>query len=293
MRLKTAILMFAVAGVAHAEDKASKAPAPAAVTPTATAEITGRLEAITSKSSGATSNVPAFAFTGNLTLDPPSSFDVARMGFADTTLADPKRTQVAMPSPDTAWISASLSEFSQCGKAGCAKTAPDSTVRAVALFEKVGDAWQPVAWSITPSIHAKAQAEALEDGVMPDAIAARTEGADDVVKLFTSSMADPKALAATFADRKDVLLHGSENSERYAGPQAKATIAKWGFGFTVRDGTRAGMAKSGTVAWVAANVDAKSAKKPKAKALPFRVFALYEKIAGQWKLVQIQFSTAV
>ena len=53
------------------------------------------------------------------------------------------------------------------------------------------------------------------------------------------------------------------------------------------------MTKSGTVAWVAANVDAKSLKKPKSKALPFRVFALYEKIGDQWKLVQIQFSTSV
>jgi hypothetical protein len=86
---------------------------------------------------------------------------------------------------------------------------------------------------------------------------------------------------------------GSELAERYAGPLAKATIAKWGFSFTVRDGTRAGMSKSGAVAWIAANVDAKSLKKPKAKALPFRVFALYEKIADQWKLVQIQFSTSV
>ena len=290
MRLQTTILLFAVAGTAHAETKAA---APAAVSPAAIAEITARLEAITSKSSGATSNVPAFAFTGNLTLDPPGSFEIARMGFADTTLADPKRTQVAMPSPDTAWISTALGEYSECGKAGCAKSAPDSTVRAIALFEKAGDTWQPVAWSITPSIHAKAQLDAIDEGVMPDAIGSRTEGADDVVKLFTSSMADPKALAATFANRKDVLLQGSENSERYAGPQAKATIGKWGFGFTVRDGTRAGMAKSGTVAWVAANVDAKSAKKPNAKALPFRVFALYEKVADQWKLVQIQFSTAV
>ncbi len=215
------------------------------------------------------------------------------MGFPDTVLADPRKTLVALPSPDTAWVSTYLGEYSQCGKNGCAKSTPDSTVRAIALFEKAADGWQPVAWSITPSINGKAQLDAIEEAVMPDPITSRSEGADAAVMLFTSSLVDPKGFAATFADRKDVVLMGSELGERYVGPQAKATVAKWGFGYTVRDGTRAGVSKSGNVAWVAANVDARSLKKPKAKALPFRVFALYEKIGEQWKLVQIQFSTSV
>ncbi len=281
MRCIASLLIISATGVASAD-----AP---------TDELVARIQAITSKASGATSNVPAFAFTGNLTLDPPPSLDVARMGFPDITLADPKRTLVAMPLPDTAWISTYLAEHSQCAKAGCAKSTPDGWVRAIALFEKAGAnaEWQPVAWSITPSINSKAQQDSIDQGVVPDVITAKSDGADDVVKLFTTSLADPKAFAATFADRKDVTLMGSELGERYVGPQAKATIAKWNFTFTVRDGTRAGMSKSKTVAWVAANVDAKSVKKPKAKALPFRAFALYEKVGDAWKLVQIQFSTSV
>ena len=290
MRAFTTLLILAGASVASAE---SKAPAAAAITPAATAVIVGRLEEIVGKASGATSSAPKFAFTGNLTLDPPPSLEVARMGFPDTALADPKKTQVAMPTPDTAWISAYVGEYSQCGKNGCAKSTPDSTVRALALFEKAADGWQPVAWSITPSIHVKAQADAIDEAVFPDAITSKSEGADAVVTLFTTSLVDPKGFAATFANRKDVALTGSELGERYVGPQAKATIARWGFGYTVRDGTRAGVTKSGTVAWIAANVDARSLKKPNAKALPFRVFALYEKIGERWKLVQIQFSTSV
>jgi len=284
MRIIASLLIVAGTGVASAETVASQTPG---------GELTARLEAIASKASGAISNAPVFAFTGNLTLDPPPSLDVARMGFPDTALADHKKTLVAHVSPDTAWISTYLAEHSQCGKNGCVKSTPDGWVRAIALFDKVGTEWQPVAWSITPSIHAKAQQDSIDEGALPDAITSKSDGADDVVKLFTTSLADPKAFAATFANRKDVTLMGSELGERYVGPQAKATIAKWNFTFTVRDGTRAGMSKSKTVAWVAANVDAKSAKKPKAKAIPFRAFALYEKIGDAWKLVQIQFSTSV
>ena len=290
MRAFTTILLLAGASVASADPKA---PIAAAITPAASAEIVSRLEAIVGKASGATSTAPRFAFTGNLTLDPPPNLEVARMGFPDTALADPKKTLVAMPTPDTAWVSTYLGEYSQCGKTGCAKSTPDSTVRAVALFEKAADGWQPVAWSITPSIHAKAQLDAIDEAAFPEAITSRSEGADAVVTLFTTSLVDPKGFAATFADRKDVALMGSELGERFVGPQAKATIAMWGFGYTVRDGTRAGVTKSGTVAWVAANVDARSLKKPRSKALPFRVFALYEKVGEQWKLVQIQFSTSV
>ena len=88
-------------------------------------------------------------------------------------------------------------------------------------------------------------------------------------------------------------MFGSELAERYVGKQAKAQITAWNFTFAVRDGVRAGMSKSGNVAWVAANVDAKPVKAPKTKALPFRAFALYEKTGADWKLVSIQFSTSV
>ena len=156
------------------------------------------------------------------------------MGWCSRIFLDyPKKTLVGISGPDTAWVSTYLGEHSQCGKNGCAKSPPDGTVRAVALFEKAADGWQPVAWSITPSIHAKAQLDAIDEAVLPDPIVSRSEGADAVATLFTSSLVDPKGFAATFADRKDVVLMGSELGERYVGPLAKSTIARWGFGYSV------------------------------------------------------------
>ncbi|CAN5730420.1 hypothetical protein BH11MYX3_BH11MYX3_37720 [soil metagenome] len=89
------------------------------------------------------------------------------------------------------------------------------------------------------------------------------------------------------------MLLGSELSERFTGPKVKAQLQSWNLVFKVRDGVRAGLSRSGKVAWVAANVDASQVKRPKAKPIPYRVFAVYELTGTDWKLVQLQFSTAV
>jgi hypothetical protein len=269
----------------------SKAPA----TPSPISELTSRLEGITSKSTRPQLDVPKFALSDNVTFEQPANADEALTGFPETSVADTNKTIVATAAdPDTAWISTHLGEhFAACGKAGCAKEAPDSWLRATALFEKSNGTWQPVAWAITPAIPGTSQQEALDQNINPDAISRNTAGADEVAKLFEGSIGDPKKFAATFSDRKEVVMFGSELAERYVGKQAKSQVTAWNFSFTVRDGVRAGTSKSGNVAWVAANVDAKPVKSPKAKALPFRAFALYEKTGADWKLVSLQFSTSV
>jgi ketosteroid isomerase-like protein len=255
------------------------------------AELTTRLEAITSKSTHAPADTPRFAFTGNLSLEHPKSLDEATMGFPDIAKVDASKTVVISVDPDTAVISTHLGEYASCGKDGC-KT-PDSYLRATAVFEKGASGWQPLAWSITPSIPSSSQQDAIDDNISPDKLTRDVTGAEDAVHVFEATIADPKTFAGTFSDRKEILMFGSEMPERFAGAKAKTQLSSWNFAFSVRDGVRAGVSKSGNVAWVAANVDAKPAKQKNAKPLPFRVFAVYEKIATTWKLVQLQFSTAV
>lgn len=138
---------------------------------------------------------------------------------------------------------------------------------------------------------AKDQAFLVKKGVQPDVLPKEIAGAEDVVKVFEASLGDPKAFAATVSDRADVVLYGSELAERtVGGAKVKAKLSAWKLAFKVRDGIQAGVTKSRRVAWVAANVDATSTKKPKNPSEPYRVLALYEKTGSEWKLVQAQFS---
>jgi ketosteroid isomerase-like protein len=273
----------------------ASAEAPVPVAPSPTAEVVDRLVLIASKGAHTTAAPPQFTFSDNVTLEHPASWAEATVGMPEIVVADKTKTLAVLVDPDTAYVSTHLGEYSTCGKqpADCAKQAPDEWVRATVLFEKSAGEWQPTAWAITPPIPGTSQQEANEQKIVPDAFGRNTAGADDVARQFETTLADPKAFAATFSNRKEVVMFGSELAERYVGAKAKAQITSWGFKYNVRDGLRAGMSKSGNVAWVAANVDAVSVKHPKNPALPFRLFALYEKTGGAWKVVQLQFSTSV
>jgi ketosteroid isomerase-like protein len=275
--------IFAVAILATLGGVANAAPAD---------ELAHRLEAITSTTGQAQFTVPRFAFTGNLTVENPGSVRDVSRGLPTNTLADASTTQFVLEDPTTAIVSTQLAEHYGCTSANCASDSPDGWLRATALFEKADDgAWQPTAWSITPSIPSASQQDAIDDNVMPDKLARDTTGADEVAKLFESTCTNPKKFAATFSDRKEAVLFGSELPERYVGGKAKAQITAWNFAFNVRDGLRAGMSKSGNVAWVAANVD--GIPHGSTSKIPFRMFAIYEKTAAGWKVVQMQFSTSV
>jgi hypothetical protein len=256
-------------------------------------DISSRLQTITSRSTHAKAEVPKFAFTSNVSWDAPNSLDEAMFGLPELTLVDKSKTLVGFADPDTAFITTHLSEYSSCPKAGCASAAAESWLRAAAVFERTNGIWQPLAWSITPPIPGDSQVAAMADGVFPDAIPRNVAGADAVALLFQTTLADPKTLAGTVSARKETALFGSELSERYTGAQVKTQLTSWNLGFRVRDGVRAGVSKSGKLAWAAANVDAVQAKRPKAKPIPYRVFAIYELVGTDWKLVALQFSTSV
>ncbi len=116
-------------------------------------------------------------------------------------------------------------------------------------------------------------------------------GASDAVKRFETTLGDPKAFAASISDRNDVVLFGSDAKERFVGGEkARAGLRSWGLALTLRDGITAGTTTSKTVVWLAANVDARPAGKPKAAATPYRVTAIYEHHGATWDIVQLHFS---
>jgi SnoaL-like protein len=162
---------------------------------------------------------------------------------------------------------------------------PPNDARMTALFD--GDAKGPL------FVHLG------EDGIEKPALPTKLErhvdaAAAAAVKKFEATLGDPTKFAKTVSDRNDVVLYGSEVKERYVGGAAvRATLRKWKLALTVRDGVIAGATTSKTVAWVAANVDARAAGKPKAAATPYRVTAIYELHGSSWDIVQLQFSTSL
>jgi hypothetical protein len=189
----------------------------------------------------------------------------------------------------TGWIAVDGLEYGYCGEESCGKDPPIATHHIAIVFD---DAGQPIVWHDVVAVPDKDQAKALAKGVTLAPMGEKIEpGAEDAVKLFTGSIGDAKALAATVSARKDVVLFGSAPAERFVGGAAvKAQLAKWNLVMTVRDHVHAGVASNGNVAWVAAKVDAKPAKNAKAKPSPYRALFVYEKTGGAWQLVQASFS---
>jgi len=191
----------------------------------------------------------------------------------------------------TAWIAADLSYTSICGMGDCAKMARDVRRQRGFHVTAVFDGGKALVAHLATTISDKDLA-ARVDTSDPDALPRKIDaGADDAVKLFEASLADAKALAQTVSDRADVVLLGSDGHERVVGgKQVRATLTRWGLSFKVRDGVIAGVNGSRSVAWVAANVDARG-KKDK-RATPYRALFVYEKLASGWQLVQLHFSFA-
>ncbi len=178
-----------------------------------------------------------------------------------------------------------------CGDETCPKVPrPDGIYRVTAVLDGKAP-WTALAWHLGRPITGKDQKAAIAAGERPRPLPRRIgKGAEAAVAVFEASIGDPRALARTVSARTDVVLYGSGASERYVGgAKVAATLGKWNLTFKVRDGLQAGVTRSGTVAWVAANLDATSAKKPGA-ATPYRAMFVYERHVDQWQLVQAHFS---
>jgi hypothetical protein len=190
------------------------------------------------------------------------------------------------------WFGADVKGVPQQGDCAPGPCPPNKEppLHTTGLLERDGKEWRWVAWHIAKPVSSKDQQAIDKQGTLPEALPKAVTGADDVVKVFEGSLADGKSLAATVSTRKEVVLYGSAKGERVVGgSKVKATLAKWNLKLTVRDGIQAGVTTNKQVAYLAANVDAVSAKKPGDKASPYRILAVYEK-QGTWKLVQLHFS---
>ncbi len=183
------------------------------------------------------------------------------------------------------WVAADSGMAVPCGMGDCKKTLRDAAREA----------------NVKPPYH---QTALVDDGKLllvhigstgkgvgyGDSMKAQiAEDAKPVVEQFQKSIADPKAFAATISTRKDVVLYGTEPTERVVGGAAvRARLVKWDLSLAVHGGILAGVTKSKAVAWIAADVDARSAKSKTTS--PYRLTVVYEKTGTEWKIVQIHFS---
>jgi hypothetical protein len=155
------------------------------------------------------------------------------------------------------------------------------------LLVDLGKPIQPIAVAHTEP---GTDAEAIE--YPPLAIPRGIEpGAEDAATQFETTIGEPKALAATVSDRKEVVLYGSNKEKIVGGAQVKAKLSTWGRMFKVRDGVQAGLSGNKQIAWIAANVDMTPKNTPTAKPVPYRALFLYEKTTAGWMLVAAHFST--
>ncbi|MEO8548432.1 MAG: hypothetical protein ABI678_00590 [Kofleriaceae bacterium] len=159
---------------------------------------------------------------------------------------------------------------------------------ASAVWDKIDGNWKLVAFSIVPTATAKQQLEGKKLAV--PAIKA-SNGAGDVYFLTLFDQIFSEHADETVGGRKDAVMFGSAANERYVGGASiKKALASWNLAFTVRDG-RADGKTSGRLLWIAANMDARPATKPKADPTPYRVFLVYEGDSdGNYELVHASFA---
>ncbi|MDB4962568.1 MAG: hypothetical protein JWP01_2567 [Myxococcales bacterium] len=242
---------------------------------------------------------------------PPVRFGIDSRGvhadaatWQDTTkdffeLVDVREPTIATSTDGTAaWAGMRVHRAWQCAGltgtvADCEEPKINPPVITLLLLEKVGKTWNPVTVHSAIAIPDKALAKAVAGGTTLPPIPSRIdEGAREAVELFKASLADPKQFAASISKRKDAILIGSApNQKTVGGAKVAATLARWKLALTIRDGIAAGTTASKTVAWVAANVDARPAGKPTASPTPYRVLCIYEQTkAKAWQLVAVEFS---
>jgi hypothetical protein len=186
-----------------------------------------------------------------------------------------------------AWVAVDVAYREMCAKPSCDHDPDVATGHMTAVFERGKPAWQPIAWITTKALSAK---DRKAKGAVPSVLERKVDaGAEDAVKQFEATIGDPAAFAGTVSQRKDVVLFGSEQTERFVGSKAvRAQLSKWKLGFKLRDGIQAGVSSARTVAFIAANVD--GARATDKASTPYRMFAIYEKTGTSWQVAALQFS---
>ena len=188
------------------------------------------------------------------------------------------------------WVVGDGGQYAVCGMAECMHDGPAQVLHATALFED----GKPLVGMFSEPITDAEQGKRIKAGQALPAFDRKIDAAAaDAEKLFESTLADPKLFAAAVSDRKDVVLFGSAPKEMWTGSKpVKDQLAAWKLAFKIHDGVVAGTTATKTIAYVAANLDARPAGKPDAKPTPYRALFLYENIKGSWQLVHAHFAFA-
>lgn len=167
----------------------------------------------------------------------------------------------------------------------------EPTASVLVLFEqdaKDKKRWNPAVVHSAIPLSAKDYAKRTAEAKLAPIATKIDPAAEPAVAAFKAAIGDAQLLAASVAKRKDTVLLGSAPKEKFVGPKVATTLASWKLALSVRDGIAAGVTASKTVAWIAANVDAKTAA---GATTPYRVLALYElEKAKDWRLVALAFS---
>lgn len=212
-------------------------------------------------------------------------------GITDGARPAKQRTFALAADKKAAWIAVDLDVYAYCGASDCRRDPPTAHLHA-AMVVDVASPLRPLAYHLGRIVSGKAQAAAMKEGVTPEKLARRIDrGAEAAVQQFEATIGDPAAFAKSVSDRKDVVLYGSDKHERYvSGATVRARLAKWKLAFEVRDGVQAGVSASGSVAWIAANLDARPAGKRGGKPTPYRALVVYERTGTSWQVVLAHFS---
>ncbi|MBM4370741.1 MAG: nuclear transport factor 2 family protein [Deltaproteobacteria bacterium] len=170
--------------------------------------------------------------------------------------------------------------------------------RVTTLYVEKDGAWmvQALAWSLpVPNEDAMTKAAGgqwQERAAIADLV---DPGAEPVAAAFTGVANDVGAFLATVTDREDAFCFGTAAEEKIptgaAIKQAFGQMIQQAGVTTARNGgVRAGISASGTVGWVASNLDFSVAAEGGQITVPYRFLGVYLNEAGAWRLVQVHFS---
>jgi hypothetical protein len=229
----------------------------------------------------------AFMFTPGQALAPAKE---ASFGDPLSVINTPITSTIAIAADGkSGWVTGMFGAPVICGQGDCVKMRREYEKHPEFHGTLLVDGGQPVMMHLGHNISDKDLADRVKNLEIGDVPAKLGAGAQPVVDLAKRTLPDAKAFAASISDRADVTLMGSAETERYVGgATVKKTLAGWNFGFEIKGNVAAGVTSSGTVAWLAANVDAR-AKNAKTTT-PYHMTLICEKTGSDWKVVAAQFS---
>lgn len=183
----------------------------------------------------------------------------------------------------SAWVSDQLEV-----RAASAVGPPAFSVRILAVLTHGESGWRIVAGHGSFPIPNPVAQDMIRSGQLVRSTNLGSEvqrGADVLVNLYESGMANPSTLEETISDRQDVIAFGSAADEVHSGGAALKTAWRQFLEAEPRltpiGGVRAGLSPDGELGWVASNVDIQIDE----VRMPYRFFLVYLREPEGWRIV--------